>query len=137
MKRCDCPPTLEPRAVYQALKPLYLGDAVPPQIYVSDYNDGEIPDWRIRYRERQGASVLLIAFDHSNAYWPGGQPATQLCLFDDEVRYPAVRILSSPRKTLRSAVVEFSGLDGWPSQMCDMLQQAKAALKAATKEVAG
>lgn len=125
MKRCDCPPVLEPHTVYDALKALQVDDSVPQQIYVSDYRDGEIPDWRIHYRQSRGASVLLIAFDHSNAYRQGGHPAEQLSLFGDEVRYPAVRIISSVRKTLRSDVVEFSGLDAFPSRLCDMLQQAK------------
>lgn len=131
--RGDHPPLLEPHAVYESLHTLRVGDAVPPQIYVSDYRDGTIPDWRIHYRARMGASVLLIALDTTNTYWPGDQPAAQMSLFDEEVRYPAVRIISSPAKTLRSCVVEFSGLDAWPNMMCDMLQQAKIVMKSMAK----
>ena len=127
--RRDYPPLLEPQAVYETLKALHLGDAIPPQIYVSDYRDGVIPDWRIHYSVFRGVNVLLVAFDMSNTYHPGGQPAQQMGLFDNDLCYPAVRIISSPRKTLRSCVVEFSGLDAWPSMLCDMLQQAKIAVK--------
>lgn len=119
MKRIDYAPLLEPRAVYEALKRLYLGDAIPPEVYVSDWQDGKIPDWRIHYRETLGRSVLLVVFDMDNTYRPGGQPATQMSLFDNDVRYPAVRIIS--------------GLDAWPNMMCDMLQQAKIAVKSEAK----
>lgn len=129
MNRTDHPPLLERHAIYEALRALRIGEAIPPEVYVSDYRDGEIPDWRIHYRERMGASVLLIVLDMTNTYWPGGQPTEQMSLFDEDVRYPAVRIISSPAKTLRSGVIEFSGLDAWPNMMCDMLQQAKIVVR--------
>lgn len=126
-QRSDYPPELEPGAVYHDLAALRPGDAVPAHIYVSDYSDGTIPDWRIHHREEHYDLFLLIAFDMSNTYG-------QLSLFDDAdtVHYPAVRILSSQRKTLCSAVVEFSGIEPehWPNKLCDMLQQAKIAIKA-------
>lgn len=133
-QRCDYPPEIQPAHLYALLTALQPGDAVPPQVYVADYANGVMPDWRIQSREDTDSGlVVLVALDYSNVYLADGATVTpvrqdgvaQLSLFGgQERRYPAVRILSSPRKTLRSQPVEFNGAGAWPAKLCDMVQQA-------------
>lgn len=127
--RRDYPPELRKSAVHAALRALQVSEAIPPNIYVADYADGVIPDWRIHSREDTEAGVvILVAFDLSNSYVAGSEPATrdglaQFSLFGDgHMCYPAVRILSSQAKTLRCHPIEFN--DSWPNTLCDMIQQA-------------
>ena len=126
-ERATHPAVTSRQEVYRLLAALAPGDVIPPEVYVADYADGSIPDWRIQSREAANGVVMLVAFDMSNTYAAGSLPAsqgtTQFSLFGDgHVCYPAVRILSSQAKTLRCHPVEFNG--EWPNTLCDMIQQA-------------
>src|SRR6185437_9058580 len=96
LMRRDHPPELHPDSVYAGLAAVRIDDRIPPSIYVADYANGVIPDWRVHSREETHGVVHLVVFDMSNVYAADSRPG-QLSLFSDShLCCPAVHILSSP-----------------------------------------
>lgn len=95
--------------VYAALSALAVGDRVPADVYVLDYEDGTVPRWCVAAITPTAADGYVLTVEDE------GQQAT---LWDGAVR---VGILTFPTKTVRTR--PFMG-ETWPGQACDMVQQA-------------
>lgn len=66
--RRDTPPLYDEAAIYAAVAHLAIGQMLPLQVFVSDYDNGSIPRWQIA--EREGCFTTLIDLDtlHRSLY---------------------------------------------------------------------
>ncbi len=113
----------DPAAIYRALSVLQIGDVVPVQLYISDYEDGEIPRWVLIWREEMPATEqLALIFEDQTPY------ARQGDMFDPYAHLlPRKGVLTWARKTLATREYRCEEV-AWrcPEQkMCDLGQQAR------------
>jgi hypothetical protein len=110
------------KRMYAALKELQAGDKVPADIYIADYKDGEIPDWRVAERtipnaENKGLFVLYLE-DMSNIgktdlFNPVGRPVCKM-------------VIATPRKILGSPTyMPVEGREYGPPMLHDLVQNAR------------
>jgi hypothetical protein len=93
--RSNCPPVVEPEAVYTAQAALHVGNIVPLEIYISDYDTDTVPEWTVRSRETGEDGVLLLVLIDPNSAIPATlwEPAAEV----------ARLVLSSPRQSLATS----------------------------------
>ncbi|RMH10786.1 MAG: hypothetical protein D6698_17295 [Gammaproteobacteria bacterium] len=97
------------QAFVDALRELEVGDVVPRELYILDYNDGTTPAWTVVSKKRAGNCLVeLVLVDSENRD-----------LFDQA----RVVVLVGETKALRSPA--FVG-DTPPSMLCDLWQQQRA-----------
>ena len=85
-RRRDMPPLYDEAAIYAAVAHLDIGQMLPEQVFVSDYDDGFIPRWQIA--ERDGCFTTLIDLDTLHRSYYGAR-----C-------YVAVDVVFLPTRTL-------------------------------------
>lgn len=91
MNRINLVPLRTAKEVYDVLVALNVGDVVPPEIYIRDYRNGDIPAWIIREREGDG------------------QICTVLTLVDESIagRHVGMEVITCPAKTLGGVLYRY------------------------------
>ena len=115
--RSENAPLLEPVEICSALLHLQAGDMVPPTIYVKDYQDGQVPSWKVAETVQQGAIRVLVLIDsgapiHATLWEPEGYPGR-------DVWVQSGQVLASQMYLWRP------GCDHEFNKMCDLVQQAR------------
>jgi hypothetical protein len=119
-ERRDYPPIIEPEAVYTALASLQVGDVVPPEIYISDYDTGQIPAWTVHSSEPKGSLLQLTLIDPD--------AAIQATLWEPAA-VVARQVLTGPRQSLATPHYQLKEGYGPKAMMCDLIQQARYVAK--------
>jgi hypothetical protein len=60
MRRAECVPLYRSEDIYKMIVLLHVGAIIPPQVYIQDYADGQIPEWRIAEREPIGVESFIL-----------------------------------------------------------------------------
>lgn len=99
--------------LYTYLAPLQIGDAVPTEVYILDYADGQQPAWIVTQCEDLSANgVKLTIQDQDNR---------------DLFNCVQLTILAFPAKVLRTGPY-LSG-SPMPGRLCDLTQQGRYVAK--------
>jgi hypothetical protein len=107
MNRWDCVPLHEASAIHAVLVGLFTHDVVPPEIYISDYENGEVPQWEVVEREEHGILTILTLIDKI-------QPLAGV-----EVFACATKILAGPHYRYSPGCVKAR------NPLCDIRQNAR------------
>jgi hypothetical protein len=68
-KRAQIKPLHEPAAIYATLSILAIGEQVPPEVYICDYDTGGIPPWMLKERkDLSGPYQTLTVIDTSTRH---------------------------------------------------------------------
>lgn len=124
-ERCDYPPIIEPEAVYMALAALQIGDQVPPEVYISDYQTGQVPAWTVQSREQKGSMLQLTLVDPD---------ATIQATLWEPAAVIARQVLTGSRLSLATPHYQLKEGYGPKNMMCDLIQQARYVAKCLQKE---
>jgi hypothetical protein len=110
MLRAHHKPLSDARAIHNVLASLQVGDPVPANILVLDYQDWTIPPWTVREREDHDILIILTVVDESN-FKPVG-----------------LDICTCPAKTLASGkpFQYFPGCEHCRNMLTDMRQHARS-----------
>jgi hypothetical protein len=105
-------------AAWKYLRRLAPGDAVPAELYVLDYRDGDRPRWTVHsVEELDTGGRVLVLVDMGNG-------ADELFGAADPI---ALRVITHPTKTLRTQPFPRSGNP--PPMLCDLDQQGRHVAK--------
>jgi len=110
-RRADYPPLLTARSMFEVLRTLNAGDAVPLACYIGDYEVGTIPPWMVVRREGDYRFVLTVI--DANA------------LPDEPETIPvATNIIGTPSTVLATSFYQFKQGYGPRGRACSLPQQA-------------
>ncbi len=110
-RRADHPPLLTPRALFEVLRTLGVGDAVPLECYVNDYDVGTVPPWTVVRREGEERFVLTVIDANALPDEPGTAPV-------------ATNIIGTPSTVLATSLYQLKEGCGPPGYTCSLPQQA-------------
>ncbi|HZU01307.1 MAG TPA: hypothetical protein VFA10_16680 [Ktedonobacteraceae bacterium] len=112
-RRADHPPLLEVAEIFAALLPLQVGDVIPLNCYIDDYDTGTIPSWTVI--ERKGDARFTLTLIDPNALPKPEDPAAY------QVAY---RVIVTPSTVLGSGPFVLKEGCGPPNYACSLPQQA-------------
>lgn len=115
----------DPYAIYLCFLNLQPGDAIPAELFIAQYTDGDLPDWVLVEKvELEADGLQLLVEDHAPCQVEVKEKRGLTTL-------PRIGILSFPSKSTCTGV--YSGTRGWPltNQMASLEQQARIAQKRA------
>ena|SRR5579885_445044 len=128
VKRSQVLPLAIPADIYTALACLRVGDPVPPQVYIADYQDDSIPPWTVREIEPHDRLLILTVCDE--------RAPVQATLFEP-AHVVARDIFTMPTKTLAGPLYSYyPGCVHARNPLADIRQQARQIVDRACKREA-
>lgn len=108
--------------MYAALISLEVGQPVPLDLYISDYRDGTVPNWRVVEKRPPSESnpdlYVLVVEDRDNC--------GKVDLFNPAGRAARKMVIATPRKILGSPpFLPVEGRDYGPPMLHDLVQNAR------------
>jgi hypothetical protein len=110
-RRADYPPLLTAPSMFEVLRTLNVGDAVPLECYIGDYDVGTIPPWTVVRREGDYRFVLTVIDANALPDEPETAPV-------------ATNIIGTPSTVLATSFYRLKEGYGPPGYACSLPQQA-------------